>query len=68
MMRFGSLVMRFTNNFVTHENYWQITSLVTQKLVIHGNPCIILYISFSEHHDYWWCGKARNKGVVNFAF
>ena len=29
---------------VTLENHWQITSLTSPKNVIHGNPCIILYI------------------------
>ena len=33
------------NDFlVTRENHWQITSLVTKKIVIDGNSCIILYI------------------------
>ena len=33
-----------TRDFVTRENHWQITPLVTKKIVIHGNSCIILYI------------------------
>ena len=36
--------MIFTCDFVTRGN-WQIISLVTKKIIIHGNSCIILYIS-----------------------
>ena len=35
--------MIFTRDFVTRENHWQITSLVTKKIVIHDNSCITLY-------------------------
>ena len=35
--------MTFTRDFVTRENHCRIASLVTKKIVIHGNSCIILY-------------------------
>ena len=35
----------FTRDFDTRENCWQITSLVTKKIVIHGNSRIILYVN-----------------------
>ena len=31
--------------FVTSENHWQITSRVTKQIVIHGNKCIILFLT-----------------------
>ena len=37
--------MIFTRDFVTRENHCRIASLVTKKIVIHGNSCIILYIT-----------------------
>ena len=37
----GDLPMIFTSDDITSENHWQITSLVTKKIVIHGNECII---------------------------
>ena len=37
--------MIFTRDFVTRENHWQINNLTRdQKIVIHGNSCIIPYI------------------------
>ena len=55
--------MSFTRDFVTRENLWQIASLVTQKIVIHGNSCIILYLitdctgscqNDSFRYSRWW--------------
>ena len=37
--------MIFTRDFDTREIHWQITSLVTKKIGIHGNSYIILYIT-----------------------
>ena len=37
--------MIFTRDFVTRENHWRIASPVTQKIVIHGNECIILFLT-----------------------
>ena len=36
----GDLPMIFTSDEVTSENYRQIASRVTPKIVIHGNECI----------------------------
>ena len=36
--------MIFTSDEVTSENHWQIASQVTQKIVIHGDECIILFL------------------------
>ena len=41
----GSLVMRFTNDFVTRENHWQITSLVTQKSLFTVTHALFLIYS-----------------------
>ena len=41
----GDLPMIFTSDEVTSENHWQITSWVTKKIVIHGNECIILFLT-----------------------
>ena len=37
--------MIFTSDEVTSENHWQITSRVTKKIVIHGNECILLFLT-----------------------
>ena len=52
----GDLPMIFTHDFVTRENHWQITSLVTKKIVIHGNSCIILYIFIIS---LWNCSQLK---------
>ena len=41
----SDLPMTFTRDFVTREHHCQIISLVTKKIVIHGNSCIILYFT-----------------------
>ena len=41
----GDLPMIFMSDEVTSENHWQITSRVTKKIVIHGNECIILFLT-----------------------
>ena len=41
--------MIFMRDFITRENHRQIASLVTQKIVIHGNSYIILYIIGSDN-------------------
>ena len=54
--------MIFTRDVVTRENQCRITSLVTKKIVIHGNSCIILYYLFMlglklipvSKRGYWW--------------
>ena len=67
----SDLPMLFTRDFVTRENYWQIASLVTQKIVIHGYWCIILYIiivvifmmcRFYENAGFTW--SSSHAGVV----
>ena len=39
----GDLPIIFTSDEVTNENHWQITS--DPKTVIHGNECIILFLT-----------------------
>ena len=43
--------MIFTSDEVTSENHWQIASRVTQKIVIHGTECIILFLT--RHFMSW---------------
>ena len=47
--------MIFTSDEVTSENYWQITTRVKKKIVIHGNKYIILFLTcyfmFWTHHS-----------------
>ena len=40
----GDLPMIFTRDEVTSENHWQKHLKSDQKIVIHRNSCIILYI------------------------
>ena len=49
------LSMIFTNDFVTHENHWQITPLMT-KIIIHGNWCIIFYFNYAYFLTDWFQG------------
>ena len=37
--------MIFTSDEVTSENHCRIASRVTKKIVIHGNECIILFLT-----------------------
>ena len=39
------LAMIFTCDFVTSENHCLMASWVTKKIVIHGNECIILFLT-----------------------
>ena len=36
--------MIFTSDEVSSENNWQITSRVTQNIVIHGNECFVYFL------------------------
>ena len=41
----GDSAMIFTSDEVTSENHCRIASRVTKKIAIHGNECIILFLT-----------------------
>ena len=60
----GDLPMIFTSDEVTSENHWQMTSRVTKKIVIHGNKCIILFLTryfMSWTHD---SAKSNHRSLI----
>ena len=60
----GDLPMIFTSDEVTSENHWQITSRVTKKIVIHGNECIILFLT--RCFISWTHRSAKQSSIVHF--
>ena len=68
---FGSLVMRFANNFHSWLRHsWKLLAIRftrDPKIVIHGNSCIILYIHagvqrWMKRRRRWrWRGKGENR-------
>ena len=45
LMIFWSRVRWFVSDFEEWRNYWQITSRVTKRIVIHDNECINLFLT-----------------------
>ena len=54
----GDSAMIFTSDEVTSENHCRITSWVTKKIVIHGNECIILFLT--RYFMSWTHKSAKN--------
>ena len=54
----GDLPIIFTSNKVASENHRQITSRMTKKVVIHGNKCIISFLS--RYFMPWTHHSAKN--------
>ena len=70
---FGSLVMRFANDFHSwlHHSWTSLANRLTRdtKIVIHGNSCIILYFIHCWHHGHSLpyqaiIRKLTNKSVI----
>ena len=47
----------------THENHWQITSLMTPKMIVHDKTSIILYILYYRQTSNIWYTLVGNKIV-----